>query len=230
MQPIIIILLLCNYFIPCFSQSIKYEVHGLYVNPVKKEILNIAETMSDINPGYPASWVSDYISSGISATCNGKVMNAIGQNDKLSTDQKNILASADLGTDIDFDIMYNYKNSVTDISELHGMHFSYTVVPEVEAEYPGGKQQMSKYIDEKIIHKISQNNSKKINPAILRFTINAKGEIVNAKIIKSSDDPKTDKIILKAIQKMLKWKPAQEANGSKVKQEFEISVGNNDGC
>ncbi|MGB4850636.1 MAG: hypothetical protein WBP41_22100, partial [Saprospiraceae bacterium] len=168
MKNIIITLVLSHYFIPVFAQDVTYDMHGLYSNPVKKEILNDAKTMSDINPGYPSSWVSDYISAEISATCNGKVMNAKSPNDKLSTDQKNILASADLGTDIDFDIMYNYKNSATDISEMHGMHFTYTVVPEIEAEYPGGHQQMKQYLDEKIIHKISQNNSKKIKQAIVR--------------------------------------------------------------
>jgi TonB family protein len=230
MKNIIFTLLSFLYFISGYSQDLTYDVHGMYSNPVRKEILNDAKTMIDINPGYPTSWVSDYISAEISATCNGKVVNAKSPNDNLSTAQKNILASADLGTNIDFDIMYNYKNSVTDINEMHGMHFSYTVIPEIEAEYTGGKEQMKQYVDKNIIPKIAHHNSKKIKQTIVRFTINEAGEIINPKIIMSSGNHKTDNIILKAIHKMPNWTPAQEANGSKVKQEFEISIGNDQGC
>jgi len=47
---------------------------------------------------------------------------------------------------------------------------------------------------------------------------------------KTSGDQKTDKLLLKAINKMPKWKPAENSDGIKVKQEFEFSVGNCGGC
>ena len=52
------------------------------------------------------------------------------------------------------------------------------------------------------------------------FTVNEEGEIVNAKISQTSGDSKTDKLFVEAINKMPKWKPAQNSKGVKVKQEF----------
>ena len=69
--------------------------------------------MNDISPGFPSSWISDYISAEVSATVNGKIMKGLGQNDILSPEQKNILHQAELGTDVVVDIQYRYPNSVT---------------------------------------------------------------------------------------------------------------------
>ena len=64
---------------------------------------------------------------------------------------------------------------------------------------------------------------------VVIFAINEAGEIVNAKISRSSGDSKTDKLLLETIYKMPKWKPAKNSKGIKVKQIFEFSVGNR-GC
>ena len=50
------------------------------------------------------------------------------------------------------------------------------------------------------------------------------GKIADATISKSSGDAATDKLLLKAITKMPKWKPAQTTDGTKVTQEFEFVV------
>ena len=50
-------------------------------------------------------------------------------------------------------------------------------------------------------------------------------------VSKSSGDAATDKLLLKAITKMPKWKPAETTDGTKVKQAFEFSVNNDTpGC
>ena len=61
------------------------------------------------------------------------------------------------------------------------------------------------------------------------FTVNEEGDVVDAKISKTSGDLLTDKLIVEGISKMPKWKPAKNSKGEKVKQDFIFNVGNG-GC
>jgi TonB family protein len=225
MEKRIITPLLFLLFISGFSQNLSYEVHGKYTHPVKKEILTNAESMSDIIPYYPVHWIMGYVSAEISTTSYGKTMMATGTNDRLSTEQKDILKTVDLGTDIIINITYKYKNPVTGNIDIGSSNYSATVIPEIQAEYPGGQQQMTQYLKENAINKIPDTTSRQIETAIVRFTVNEEGEIADAQIFKTSGDPKTDKLLLKVINKMPKWSPAEDSKGIKVKQEFEFSVG-----
>ena len=104
------------------------------------------------------------------------------------------------------------------------------MVPETEAQYLGGYQLLKQYLKENAIDKISETNAKQLQLATVRFTINEEGQIIDAQIFKTSEDEKIDKLLLEAINKMPKWKPAENFNGIKVKQKFEFSVGNIVGC
>ncbi len=206
-----------------------YPAYSRYSRPVKKEKLNNARLLADFIPGYPVNWIVDYISVEISATCNGKVMKAVSTNNALSAEQKNILYTADLASDIVIDAKYKNKNAVTARPEMRSMHYIATVVPETEAEYTGGYPQMIKFLEEKVIHKIIETTPKEFRKGIVAFTVNEKGEIVNSKISITSGDSRTDKLLIDAVNKMPKWKPAENSKGEKVKQEFEFSVGTG-GC
>ena len=212
-------------------RELSYGVRGNYERPVTKEKLDVAKSISDFIPDYPVNWITEYVSVEILAACNGKVMKAVSANDVLSAEQKNILKTVDPGTAIIINVKYRSKNTVTDNIENHTMNVSMMIVPEREAEYVGGKQQMKKYLKENVINKIYETIPGQFQDAnaIVIFTVNEEGEIVNAKISKTSGDPKTDKLLVEAITKMPKWKPAENSKGIKVKQEFEFSVGNG-GC
>jgi TonB family protein len=64
------------------------------------------------------------------------------------------------------------------------------------------------------------------------FTINELGLVENPEISMTSGDAKIDKMLIKVLKKMPKWKPAQTAQGQKVKQKFEFSMSliGMDGC
>jgi TonB family protein len=225
MKQRIITSLLFLLFITAYSQDLTFEIRGKYLHAIKKEKLNEAKFISDIIPYYPAQWIMSYVSVDFLATCDGKAMMATSKSDTLSTEQKNILNTVDLGTDIVIDIKYKNKNSVTDNIDNSLMKYSVTLIPEIEAEYPGGYQQMTQYVKENAINKISETTSKEFQPVIVRFTVNEKGEIANAQIFKTSGDPNIDKLLLDVINEMPKWSPAEGSKGIKVKQEFEFSVG-----
>jgi TonB family protein len=212
-------------FATSFAQDLNYEIHGKYTHPIKKVTLEKARSMSDLIPYYPSGWISDYISVEIMATINGTPMMAAGINDKLSTEQKHILSAADPGTDVVLNISFRYNNSVTDITDVGKMHYIATLVPEIEAKYPGGNQQLDQYLKENAISKISETSSKQFQEILLGFTVNEDGKVANARIFKTSGDPKIDDLLIEAINKMPEWRPAEDSNGLKVKQEFEFSVG-----
>jgi TonB family protein len=211
------------------SQNLYYEVRGRYKLPVKSETLAVAKSLSDFIPDYPIHWISNYTSVEISATGNGKLMKARSANDVLSTEQKNILKSADLGTQIIINIKDKNKNSVTDALYDRSFDISMMVIPEVEAEYVGGYQKLSKYLHDTVIKTMYENIPEQFQQGIVNFTVNEKGEITNAKISASTGDKSTDKLLLDAINKMPKWKPAENPKGIRVKQDFQFSVGNG-GC
>lgn len=214
-----------------FSQDLNYGVKAAYTRPVHISNVRMANKMIDINPGYPSSWISHYISASLSATCNGTIMKAVSADDHLSTEQKNILMTVDMGSDIVVDIKYHTTNTVTGENNEELMHFVVTVVPEIEAQYLGGHQLLTQYLKENAVDKIAESTSKQLRQAVVRFTVDEQGEIANPQIAVSSEDALTDQLLLEAITSMPKWKPAESANGMKVKQEFEFSVGNKvSGC
>ena len=108
------------------------------------------------------------------------------------------------------------------------MQFVITVVPEVEATYPGGYIELMKYLEQNAIDKISERYPKDPRNVVIKFIVTEAGKISNAQISGSSTDPIIDQLVLKAINNMPKWIPAENAEGVRVAQEFEFSVGN--GC
>lgn len=223
------ILMLLFFAHPSISQDLSYEVRGMYVHPVTSENLVTAQTMSGIMPDYPSSWIMDYVSTTILLTSDGKVMQASGTNDVLSDEQKNLLPLAALGDDLSVVIDYKYRNSVTGNMDFRQLLYSATVVPDIEAAYPGGQDKLTYYLKENAISKIPATSVQQFLPAIVRFTVDEKGDIAKARIFQSSGNQKTDKLLLQVIKNMPKWEPASNSAGINVSQDFEFTVGVN-GC
>ena len=137
-------------------------------------------------------------------------MKAVSPNDVLSAEQKNILRTADEATDIIIEVTHKFKNPANDRIEVRTTHAALTVIPDIEAEYVGGYRQMIKYLKEKVMNKIAETTPKEFQQGIVMFTVNEKGEIANAKIFRTSGDPKTDKLLIDAVNTMPKWKPARQ--------------------
>ncbi len=130
------------------------------------------------------------------------------------------------GSDIVVQIGYIHLNPVTLFPDIREMNFVMTVVPEVEATYVGGNEELRAYLEKNAIDKIAEKYSAAMKRVIIRFIVSNLGQIVNAGISRPSDDPEMDKLLLKVINDMPDWKPAENAEGTKIQQEFEFSVGN----
>jgi TonB family protein len=171
--------------------------------------------------------VIDYTSIEILVTSHDKILRAQSPNDVLTNEQKNILNSADLGSDIRIKIRFNYKKwvykNMNVVDTLKEALYLVTVVPATEAEYPGGFKQLTTYLTTNILDKISDKNvSKKIQQAVVKFTVDEEGQLTDVKLSTTSTDSRTDQLILDAFHKMPKWKPAKNYQGVTVKQEMSI--------
>lgn len=207
------------------ENEIYYEVHGAYKRSVKKSQFNNAKLIRDIISGYPANWISSYVSVEMIGTCAGKTIKAVGLNEKLTAEQKQILNTIDLASDIVINVKYMYNDFGRNKLENSEMHVEMTVVPELEAEFIGGQQQLIKYLKENSIRQLPAKKPNDFKGAIIKFTINEGGEVINIKPTQKWGDAKTDQLLIDVIHHMPKWKPAVNANGVKVKQDFVFSVG-----
>ena len=108
--------------------------------------------------------------------------------------------------------------------------YKVTAVPATEAEYPGGFNKISEYINENVFNKIPKSDdAENIRNAIVNFTVNEEGQVVDAKISRSSENLKLDNLLLDTFNKMPNWKPAKNSKGINVKQEISIPLGRT-GC
>ncbi len=212
-----------------FSQDLPFEIKGAYARPVKAEKLDQAASMSDLIDGYPVSWIDGYVSTGITVISGDNVKKAESIDDRLTPEQVSLLQSADLGDDVVIDVAYKSKNFITKELDVRYMHYTATIIPEHEAEYPGGVESLKAYLKENAITKIPNESFKELQQVIIRFTIDEQGQTTNARLTTTSGNPKTDNLLLKTLNNMPKWKPAVDIKGTRVSQDFEFIVGNT-GC
>ncbi|HEX8517867.1 MAG TPA: energy transducer TonB [Bacteroidia bacterium] len=170
----------------------------------------------------------------ISAVCNGKVLKAVSENNLLTGAQKNILYAADLGTDVNVKVKYKYKHqakvSASDFTEIKEGAYSITVIPESDAQYPGGFKGITNLLNENVFNKFQEKDLfGKIRSAAVQFTITEKGDVVDARMSKPSHDPAIDRLLLQAIKKMGPWKPGMH-KGEKVRQSYSIAFSGGGGC
>ena len=203
--------------------ELRYDVYRRSNLPVKKVNLESAASLRDFIPYYPDHWITEYVSSELSASTDGRTQKGVSANDLLTKEQKAILKTAVVGTDLAVCVNYKIKNSATSQMEDKVMKLTVTVMPETEAMYAGGYPKMSRYLCDHAITKINKSVAEILEHATVRFTVNEAGEIVQAKMTATSGDPETDQLLMDAISNMPRWKPA-ESKGVKVKQEFVFNV------
>jgi len=214
------------------AQMLNFNVSGMYKKSLPNASIHQAKSLSDINPGYPKSWLSesDYISTEMKIIREGESSIAKGKNENLSAHQIQILGNARIGDEVEITVQYYRENAATKEREIRTMNYVMTVTPDVEAEYVGGFDSLREYIKSNAIDKIRDLNGKEVESAVVRFTVNENGHIVHITMYESSSDERVDAILQNALDAMPHWRPAHTANGKKVQQDFELRVGSLVGC
>lgn len=182
--------------------------------------------------------IIDYLSVNITSTHNGKTLTAHSNNDQLSLEQKRVLATADLNTEISIKVRFKYKDLVNDApahDKIIEGNVSVTVVPETEAQFPGGYTELRNQLTKSVMSKLPSGGAAesmyadKISRSVVKFTINEEGKVVDASISNTSTDSFLDILLVNAVYHLPKWKPAKNVKGQFVKQQFNFSLGSG-GC
>lgn len=191
--------------------------------------LTSATTLQDLNRHYKSSWVKTYESVEILTTHQGKIQKTVSKSGQLSPEQKEQLNTADNDTEIAINILYLPDNNLKN-NELKRSHFSFKVAPENDAHFIGGDEALNKYLVENAIEKLPEGCIKQYALAVVKFTVNTDGKIINSHIFASSNDDEIDALLVETIDTMPNWKPAKYANGLKINQDFVFAIGDMSSC
>lgn len=183
--------------------------------------------------------VIDYLSVNITSSHEGKTLSAESSNDQLSAAQKQVLAMADVNSDITIKVKFRYKDRRKSDSDPYDKvmegTLAVTVVPATEAAFPGGFTELKDRLTNVVMNKLpsggaaKQIYSDKIARSVLKFTVTEEGRVTDASVSNSSGDPYIDALLIDALYHLPQWKPAKNGKGQAVNQQFTFSL-NAGGC
>jgi TonB family protein len=202
-----------------------YDIRGNYKHAVNVTQLENATSLKDIVPHYPENWIEEYISTELSVSTAGESRMAVGKNAKLSSEQKALLKNVNPASKVAVRVNYLSKNAVTTLTDKNRMEVELTVVPEKEAKYPGGMEQLIASLKNNNNEKLRKESLTDLNLTTIFFAINKQGNVEDVRLTQSSGDKTVDNILLESIRNMPRWTPAEKNNGDTVKQEFEFTFG-----
>ena len=208
--------------------ELNYIVRGYSNRGFHKQItrqkLTQANAISDIIENYPNKWIKDYNSVVISGIGLNEKSEATSANHILTDEQKEVLSTS---SEIHIAVHYQKKN-YNDETQNRQMNTSFIVIPETQAQYKGGYENMISYLKNNSLTEINAKNLMAPQP-IIYFTVNKNGTIENPEISETSGDSDIDNMLLKMLKNMPQWVPAKNAAGENVEQRFALDIGMN-GC
>ena len=196
---------------------------------IESKDIQTAQTLLDLNKNFESTWIKKYLSVQTFATINDEQIVIDSRDMTLSEAQRNVITAADSGTDIRVKVKYMPDNDLAQ-NEPKELSFSFIVEAEKPAHFPGGADEMKKYLDRNVADKISKDKFNKYQLAVIQFSIDEEGLVIDPVVFWSSDDKEIDAILKAAVCNMPKWSPASYKNGDKAKQEFVLTVGDMTSC
>jgi TonB family protein len=211
------------------AQHIRFEHTGGRAAIVSKSKLEAARFVSDVAPDVKKLYKAE-INVGsveISGSVDGRIVSSAGQADELNAAQKNILTGADMGTEINIKVTYSFAGATAPGGDTspRSIEYALTPGPEIEAQFPGGKEEMTRYMTEQVINKFDDKITlENLARASICFVVNENGQITQPSIYRSTGNSEVDKAVITAISQMPAWKPAEYSKGIRIKQKFIVSL------
>ena len=204
------------------------EIRSVNTRTTTLSALEQAAKISDINPNHGSSWISSYESVEVAIKSDHETKESIGTSEKFSAEQKLLLNKASLNDEIIISVTYLPKNALNNATR--NLRYSYTIVPDQQAVFPGGQEALYAYLNEKIVGPTSNPDTEGVDLAIISFSVNDAGHITDASIQHPSNNKDFDQALLGTIKDMPQWQAAVDASGVKVTQTFQLSIGYLVGC
>ena len=220
--------ILISFLAICSSLSFAqngFNIAPTYRKAVTQSELQKAVVITDINSGFPSSWIMEYVSVELNSQCGGKEVIAVGEAIAFSAEQRALLKNTDIGAELSFKVSYYADPAEIENRELKHIAFSYGVAPESMANYHGGIDMLDQYLVDRGLNDIAEKLDTQQKSYQASFTIDKTGAVINAVMNESTGLPDVDSAILDAIREMQKWQPALDVHGRTIAQDFVLNIG-----
>ena len=196
---------------------------------ISPEQFNEIERYTELDIHFKSEWIGKFISADITVIVNGK-QKVLKANDHYITEElKSAIADADSGEKVKVSYQYIPKSG-PNVKDTRKDGFSFAILPEQDASFPGGIDNMNKYFSDAKINKVTSDDIDIYNLAAIKFTVNDNGDIVNPHVVSKSKHNYVDSLLLNAICDMPSWNPAKYDDGTRIAQDFVLTVGDHTSC
>lgn len=219
-------ILLSTFILLILSFSTFGQELGFAIKPmlwtVKKNVVNEARIISDLNERFECAWIKKYHSVVFTATNNGVSEVAKGNSFELNDAQLEMLKNAETGTDIHVLVQYIPDNFLTE--EIKEMTFSIKVAPDVDAVFGTEEKSVKQFLQTHAIDHLTSKEIEDLFEIKIRFQVDENGLARNLILHKRSHLERVNSVLLDAIKNMPTWIPATNQDGTLVSQYFELIV------
>lgn len=208
------------------NPNFHYDIGSRFSNTITLEALLEAKIVDDLIAADAMNYVESMWEVEFKVLSNKKDKIEKGDDRVLTADQLDIIQSLDYNTDCNIKAFCTLKDSESGrITEGYFDDY-FTVTPEIEASYDGGKDAIIDYLVSKSSELVEQVDQKYLKDGKVRFVITKKGTIGNVSLESSCGYIHIDAALIGLIEEMPKnWTPAENANGEKVDQELVFFYG-----
>ena len=210
-----------------------FDVRSRESATVTKAALLKATNATDILP-CQTTWLEHPVQELRVTTFEGeKRFRKVGKDLYFTDEQKAMLTALEHNDIFSLKAPCNGPNPDKPDMTEYEMYYSFTVVPEKEASYPGGEETIVDHlrtVSNDFILK-AKINGDDLKRGFVVFKVSKTGEVMNAEHMISCGYPSVDDKMVELLNGLPeKWVPAKDGNGQVVEQELVLYFGQMQGC
>ena len=218
-------------FIEGLNMDLVYEVDSRFMHTVTKQSVEEAVSIFDLLPDDASKEGASYSSVKISILHDDGETIATGNSEILNDRQLALLQSAPYSTNLYIQADYQVKSSLGCGSPTKEIGYYMTLVPEREAQYTMGLDNLIYYLRTKSKEETAEIEMDRLQQGMVHFTVTKEGGVENVVVNTSSGYPEVDKTLVRLLENTdEQWIPAVNSEGEMVAQEFVFFFGKGGGC
>ena len=209
------------------KEDFVYNV-GTRFGGIKKSELDKIRSFNDLISADHASDIDTYLDLSIIILDDFKEteIRETVKGGMLNEAQIKLLKSTSPSTNVLFKANYLGRVNQTGDLKVTASTPHFTVVPEHQAEYMGGKEAIIDYLIGNTLNETADVQKDQLKPGKLYFTVSQSGQISNVNLSSSCGYEQINQKVMKSIQNLPgDWKPAMNEKGEYVEQDLVISFG-----
>ncbi len=196
---------------------------------INQEEIAGLQFISDLNPHFKKEWIKEYYEVTFSTLVKGQTQQVQSSSNAITSEQKLLIANADLGSPIRISIDYLPDNSLSQ-NEVKNFSFEAIVEPSTQATFSNSNLDLNQYLKQHLDLQKIQECFREHAVAAVKFTVSASGTIINTELAESSSDIQLDEKLVAAIRDMPDWTPAKYNDGTTASQDLVLTVGDHNSC